>query len=199
MIQVTWGFAVENKGQTPSLIQQVHGAGVHEIAGGDAGTTPEGDAVYTAEPGREVYVFTADCLPVLLVKNRGQGPVAAVHAGWRGAKAGIVRKTIETMGEGGHWQAILGPCIRACCFEVKDDFLTAFETARGPIAEFVSTRSGKTYFDLVRFVVERELAGIDIVETNPSRCTVCSSPTLPSYRRNGNTLTRIRAWIKKNA
>ena len=53
----------------------------------------EGDALVTNQPGTLVMVRTADCVPVLLVDDQ-VGVVAAIHAGWRGAVAGIVPETI---------------------------------------------------------------------------------------------------------
>src|SRR5512147_2034035 len=54
------------------------------------------DALVTDQPGVMVAVRTADCVPVL-VHDPKQHVVAAVHAGWRGAVAGIVPKTIALM------------------------------------------------------------------------------------------------------
>lgn len=51
---------------------------------------PEADAVVTNVPGLAIGVLTADCAPVLLADPRAK-VVAAVHAGWRGAKAGVLQ------------------------------------------------------------------------------------------------------------
>ena len=54
------------------------------------------DALVTDQPGVTVAVRTADCVPVLVHDPRRR-VVAAIHAGWRGAVAGIVPKTITLM------------------------------------------------------------------------------------------------------
>src|SRR5271165_3497371 len=56
----------------------------------------EGDALLTREPGLIVSVRTADCFPILLADTATRA-VAAVHAGWRGTHAQILRKTILHM------------------------------------------------------------------------------------------------------
>src|SRR5262245_25539420 len=50
------------------------------------------DALVTNQPGVTVAVRTADCVPVLVHDSRRR-VVAAIHAGWRGAVAGVVSRT----------------------------------------------------------------------------------------------------------
>ena len=45
-------------------------------------------------PGTVAVVMVADCLPILLCSRDG-GEVAAVHAGWRGLQAGVVRTAVS--------------------------------------------------------------------------------------------------------
>ena len=73
---------------------QVHGTEVRivTVPGGATGF----DALITAEPEVFLAVSVADCTPVL-VYDTTTGAVAAIHAGWRGAAGGIVRKTLEQM------------------------------------------------------------------------------------------------------
>ena len=61
---------------------QVHGTTVTTTGDADHGKGPDADGQATAAPGKPVAVFTADCLPVVLV---AEGGVAALHAGWKGA------------------------------------------------------------------------------------------------------------------
>jgi polyphenol oxidase len=194
-MSVKFGFSVEKKGNHPNLIEQVHGTKIVELPQANLSAPLAADGAWTRQPGLEIYVFTADCLPVLLWER---DRISAVHAGWRGTKSGIVRNAVRELSRPRIAQAVLGPCIGPCCFEVKADFVGAFEAERGDIAHYLSQRESKTYFDLVNFVVTEDLdylepANIDLTHW---RCTVCSSPQLPSFRRNGNTDTRIRSWIR---
>lgn len=99
---------------------------------------PPGDALLTDEPGILLSVRTADCLPVLLVDPKRRA-VAAVHAGWRGALARIIEKTVGEMrrvfdSEPQSLLAVLGPSIRVCCYEVGQEVEEAFQ-GRFPHAE----------------------------------------------------------------
>jgi len=93
-------------------------------------TPPQGDALLTHEPGVLLSVRSADCLPVLLADVRRRA-VAAVHAGWRGALAGIIEKAVGEMvrifgSSPSDLVAAIGPSIRACCYEVGDEVVSAF-------------------------------------------------------------------------
>jgi YfiH family protein len=91
---------------------------------------PEGDALMTDQPGILLPVRVADCLPILLADPRRRA-VAAVHAGWRGTLARIVQKTVGVMRQvfgtdPQDLRAAVGPGIRACCYEVSEDVVSAF-------------------------------------------------------------------------
>jgi len=94
---------------------------------------PAGDGLITAEAGVLLTIRIADCLPVLLVDPR-QRVVAAVHAGWRGAQARVIEKAVGDMRQAFGSDprtllAALGPCIRACCYEVGEDVVEAFQAS----------------------------------------------------------------------
>lgn len=194
---ISYGFAVEKKGDHPNLVDQVHGTDIAQLKSLSDHRSIPADGVWTRLLGAEIYIFTADCTSILLQEP---GRVAAVHAGWRGAKAGIVKDAVEKLKHPDLARAVLGPSIGSCCFEVKSDLISSFNEERGSIDEFISVRNGKNYFDLVGFVVKKEMSGLPKgnIDLSQWRCTFCSSPQLPSYRRNGNTLTRIRAWIRRD-
>src|SRR5262249_36159447 len=58
---------------------------------------PDADGVATRARGVALGVVTADCVPVLMLA-RAAGVVAAVHAGWRGAAAGVLESAIALLG-----------------------------------------------------------------------------------------------------
>ena len=91
---------------------------------------PQGDALITDQPGVLLCVRAADCLPVLLADPRRRA-VAAIHAGWRGALAGIVEITVGEMirvfgSRPRDLVAAIAPSIRACCYQVGDEVVNAF-------------------------------------------------------------------------
>ncbi len=87
----------------------------------------EADALVTDKPGIAVAVFTADCAPILF-HDKAAGLVAATHAGWRGARYGIIESTINLMKEMGAKDIIasVGPCIHQRSYEVGAEFIVAF-------------------------------------------------------------------------
>ncbi|MGH9718389.1 MAG: peptidoglycan editing factor PgeF [Candidatus Acidiferrales bacterium] len=92
--------------------------------------TPQGDALFTREPGYLLAIQTADCIPILLADTRLHA-VAAIHAGWRGTLRRIAAKTLGRMQmEFGTRPedviAALGPGIGRCCYEVGDDVAREF-------------------------------------------------------------------------
>jgi len=203
--RVRYGFVVEAKAFTRPLIEQVHGADVVEVTGPAHRETllvhPEkADGVFTSEQDTELHVFSADCLPLLFFTNHDKGPVAAVHSGWRGALKGIPSATLQKFKSApGEVHVVFGPCILGCCFEVKDDFVHAFKDAGKLVDPYLEKSRGRMFFDLARYVREQELKDLpeDRVHMEENRCTYCTAPPLPSYRRNGGTDPRIRAWICK--
>lgn len=198
------GIHIEAKGVTKPLVEQVHG---NEIV--EAGTPkrarelllspPKADGLMTNAEGVEIFVFTADCVPLLFFTDRESGPVAAIHCGWRGAAAGIAEAAVERLRpKRGELHVVIGPSIRGCCYHVREDFVEAFRKSDRPVDDFVDRSTDRMRFDLPAFLVKTQLASLgDNVHTEWLRCTFCSQPQLPSFRRNKSADPRIRAWIKK--
>lgn len=148
--------------------RQVHGATV--ITARAPWPDPprtEADAVVTDRPGLAVAVLTADCAPVLLAEPVA-GVVGAVHAGWRGALAGVIEAAIEAMVALGarpqRLSAAIGPCIGQASYEVGPEYQDAFLADDPTNARFFAPLEGsdRLRFDLkdyVRLRLERAGAG----------------------------------------
>ena len=82
--------------------------------------------------GLAIGVLTADCAPILMA-DREAGVVAAVHAGWKGAQAGVIESAIEAMESLGarpeRLSAAIGPAISQAAYEVSPEFQAAFLSA----------------------------------------------------------------------
>lgn len=176
--------------------RQVHGARVLPAA---AGERPEADGLVTAAPGRLVGIVTADCVPVLLV-GRDVRVAAAVHAGWRGAAAGVLEAAVAEMtGSGaapGDIEAAIGPAVGGCCYEVGPEVRDAFEarTGRTTAVAFTASAGGKYHLDLRRAVaILLAAAGVgSTAELGP--CTACT-PAYCSYRRDGSGAGRQLSFV----
>jgi len=189
---------------------------------------PPGDALFTDQPGILLSVRTADCLPVLLVDPKRR-VVAAVHAGWRGALARIIEKAVGEMRRAFYSEppsllAILGPSIRACCYEVGQEVEEAFQgrftnadkffckpseasasQRKHPSLSFLNMRppghqafsNPSTHLDLVAVAREQlQAAGLapDHVAT-VDFCTACRTDLFYSYRQEGSGVGRMLAVI----
>jgi YfiH family protein len=153
------------------------------------GKAPQADAIVTATPGLAIGVLTADCAPVLFYDPEAR-VIAAAHAGWKGALAGIVEATVDAMQKLGARQqsiaAAIGPAISQRAYEVGHDFMQSFLAEDADAAPYfaVDEGSGEPHFDLAGYVSERlARAGIGDV-TDLGLCTYCDETRLFSYRRS---------------
>lgn len=106
---------------------QVHGREVLVVEGVDPTQLIEADAVLCTAPGVAVAVRVADCVPILVASTAGHG-VIAIHAGWRGTAADIVRVGVAALrtalgAPDEPLRAAIGPSIRSCCYEVGDEVI----------------------------------------------------------------------------
>ncbi len=113
----------------------------------------ETDALITSEHGVCIGVMSADCVPVLIYDRRN-GAIAAVHAGWRGTVARIVEKTLHRMHtrygtRGEDIIAGIGPSVSRQSYEVGADVVDAVEAAFRPGHGLLThTTPGKALLDL---------------------------------------------------
>ena len=148
------------------------------------------DAMITDLPGIALIVRSADCVPVLIY-DPVRKVVAAVHAGWGGIAAGIIKKTIQKLevnfnSKTGDMVFGLGPAIHACCYAVKDDVI-------GKVGEqYVRTQGGKKYIDLIK-AAEDQILKMNVRAKNIEILPQCSACTkeLYSYRRDGKRAGRL--------
>ncbi|MCY7399183.1 MAG: polyphenol oxidase family protein, partial [Sphingomonas bacterium] len=120
---------------------------------------PHADAIVTATRGLVLGIVTADCAPVLLADVEA-GVIAAAHAGWRGAVAGVTDQAIAAMLTLGarvdRITAAVGPCIARASYEVDHAFaerLLADDPGNEP---FLSDGPrGQPHFDLEAYVAAR--------------------------------------------
>ncbi len=154
-------------------LQQVHGPIVITVdQPWAAGAEPRGDAMVTRQPGIALGIITADCAPVLLADAEA-GVIGAVHAGWRGAVAGVLEATVAAMAALGadpaRIAAAVGPCIRQPSYEIGADLRDAVLAERANAAQFFAdgTKPGHWQFDLAGYCVMR-LAGLSRVDLVPA-------------------------------
>ena len=149
------------------------------------------DALTTNLKGVLLGVKTADCVPVIIGDARS-GACAAVHAGWRGTLAEIVKRALARMSEEfgtapADVRAALGPAALGCCYEVGAEVVEPF---RAKFADadslFKQTRDRHALVDLHE-ANRRQLVEAGVV---PERihalplCTMCRPDLFFSYRQD---------------
>jgi polyphenol oxidase len=110
-------------------LTQIHGTTVATVDHPwPDGSGPRADAMVTNRSGLALGIITADCTPILL-HDPAAGIIAAAHAGWRGAVAGVLEETIAAMQQLGATipaiHAAIGPCISQPSYEVSADLRDA--------------------------------------------------------------------------
>jgi YfiH family protein len=175
---------------------------VHQVHGGDVMRAPcpsgaKADALVCDDPSKLIAVRVADCVPILLSSNDGK-IVAAIHSGWRGVIAGVVRNAIEAMRiPPADILAAIGPCIGFDAFEVGGEVLDAFTQTFGDNAPIKRRDDGKGYVDLRRAVeVQLQQAGIPLQQIDTTdRCTHRDADEFFSHRRDRGITGRMAAMI----
>lgn len=167
-------------------VHQVHSADAVLITTPPA-LRPRADAMVTATPGIALAVLTADCQPVLFADPQA-GVIGAAHAGWRGARDGVLEATIDAMealgAERRNIAAVVGPCISQNAYEVGQEFFETF-TDDDPDSRrfFVNGAGDRLLFNLPAYGLHRlRGAGIGHAEWT-QHCTYAEPQRFFSYRR----------------
>ncbi len=162
-----------------------------------------------------IAIRTADCVPIILCDSHNK-IAAAVHAGWRGTIAkqnnfpknsvpGIAANAVRIMTNYGadkdKIQVAIGAAIHSCCFEVKDDFLTAVRASVGNHTDdfIISQSTDSSFFydlpSLNAWLLTE--AGINPNNINIAPfCTSCDTKNFYSFRKekvlNGTMIAAIQ-------
>jgi YfiH family protein len=119
----------------------------------------EGDGLITDVPNQILGILTADCVPVLIYCPTLKR-IAALHAGWRGALAGIVPQTLRQFKkDGSDLKALyisLGPCIHQASYEVDASFRDYFlQTDPSALTFFKESPRFHFLFDLPGYIIRQ--------------------------------------------
>ena len=179
------GFAIESLVVT----KHVHGNRVWTV--GDAlPDPPEFDGMVSAEPGKVLGAFAADCIPLVFADAEAR-ICGAAHAGWRGTVGRVAANVVQSMVVAGATVesicVALGPSIGPCCFEVgaevANEFRESFPGAQGLIVQ----GPAKEHVDL-RVATRAQLEDVGVLAKNiddTPPCTQCHPDRFFSYRRDG--------------
>lgn len=166
-----------------SQLDEVHGTDVVVVDSPGAYDFAVGDAMVTSCRGAVLSVWVGDCAPVVLVADGGA--IGAAHAGWRGARDGVLQRAVDALRAEpagvGDVRAFLGPCIHPCCYEFGGDDLDSLVARFG---ERIRSRTswGTGALDMRRLVAAA-LEEVGVSLTDLSSCTGCDASQWFSHRR----------------
>lgn len=174
------------------LSHQVHGTVVQWHEG-----LPEGwlvldglDGHATVERGTLLTITVADCIPIYLTVPH-KGAIALIHAGWRGAAAGVLARGIELLTWRGFAKAgeIVMHCgigICGACYEVGSEVSDRFGLA---------PQVAPVRLDLRAVLVRQALElGVEQVTVSPW-CSAHDRGRFFSHRASGGRDGRMVAYL----
>lgn len=180
-------------------LKQVHSDRIL-VYNGEGINEQEGDAIVTDKKNVIVGVFTADCVPIILV-DEVKKVCAAIHSGWRGTYDSITLKTVNKMKNEFNCnpkniKAYIGAHIRKCCYEVSEELKKKFLEKKNNIKE--SDLFNEKNLNLQECIVD-DLKTSGIEEVNISAlnlCTYCSEKIkLHSYRKSNGDYGRMFTFV----
>lgn len=158
------------------------------------------DAVITNVPQICIGVSTADCIPIIIYDDVHHA-AAAIHAGWRGTVARIVKKAVAALqaaygSQPTELQAWIGPGISLKNFEVGQEVYDQFAEA-GFQMECIAMKYEKWHIDLPMCNrMQLEEAGVPLQSIRQMAvCTYDQTDDYFSARRLGINSGRIYTGV----
>ncbi len=185
------------------LAKQTHTDHIRIVTQEDAGKglcresdIQDTDGLITNLTGIPLLVFSADCVPILLL-DPVKRVIAAVHAGWRGTVKGIAAKAVTMMTEkfGSNPKDILagiGPSIGPCCCTFDQEDAHVFNP------EFLTPQANSKVLVDLWAMNRAQLLCVGVPDTNidvSEVCTVCHADRYYSYRTHKDRTGRQGAVI----
>lgn len=188
----TLGFETKNV----VMSHQVHSNFVRRADAGEglfAPDRPNADGLVSDRENLALFVFSADCVPILLA-DTATGAVAAVHAGWRGTALGILGEAVRRMAEEygtnpADIVAAIGPHISQDRFETGGEVYDAMRAHFGEKTDEHTIKRGEKFFPDLGLLNREELirAGVCLENIDlDTHCTMCEPEYFWSHRRTGD-------------
>ncbi|MSP06894.1 MAG: peptidoglycan editing factor PgeF [Candidatus Fonsibacter sp.] len=147
------------------------------------------DGIITSYPKFSFGILTADCIPILVADKKNK-TIAAIHSGWKGANSGIIenliRKFKQKKSKISNLIVAIGPCISQKSYEVKEDFVKKIKTKNSDYESYFINNNKKIYFNL-RLFVNNKFLKLKIPKKNIdhiNKDTFSDHKNFFSYRRS---------------
>jgi YfiH family protein len=185
------------KNENLVIPNQLHGGDVEVINCKNFRKEIFTDALITNQINIALAVLTADCLPIFLYDTINKA-IGIVHAGWHSTKQEIVKNCISRMQKEfatrpHNLKVALGPGIRECCYQVKENLL-------GYFPKHIFQRDNYFFLNLLKANLE-QLSSLGVEKGNiidSGICSSCRNNEFFSYRREGGSCGRTISVIMLN-
>src|SRR6185437_3999177 len=151
--------------------------------------SPHADGMVTNKPGIILGTVSADCPVIFFVDNKSH-VIGTAHAGWRGAKNGIIQSVINAMlslnADIKNINAVIGPSIAQCSYEIDGSFYQNFIAEDNLNCGYFKPANKENYFlfDLRGYIYNKlKLAGVNSIDSIPND-TYLEDDKFFSYRRS---------------
>ncbi|GAA0069464.1 peptidoglycan editing factor PgeF [Clostridium sardiniense] len=159
----------------------------------------EGDGIITNKRNIAIGVFTADCVPVIIV-NEVDGVIGAVHSGWKGTFNSITKKALQRMVDlysvnHKNTKIYIGAHIRKCCYEVSEELKEKFIKEKNIKEDILFDGRNLS----LKECIIKDLIDSGILEENIydfDACTYCEDKVkLHSYRKSNGSYGRLFSFV----
>ena len=197
---------IDKKAKNIFLLHQVHSSKFVYISDKYKDKKkPIADAVITNQKNLPIAVLTADCCPILIYDKKMK-IVAAIHAGWKGAYKGIIKKVVKFLIKKGcklkDITAAIGPCIAVKNYEVKKDFIKLFIKKDQKNQIFFKKIKNKNFFNLNKYIYSQlktlQVKNIDMINKDTFNAKNNFFSARRSISRNENDYGRNISIIMIN-
>ncbi|MGG7077404.1 peptidoglycan editing factor PgeF [Clostridium sardiniense] len=159
----------------------------------------EGDGIITNKRNIAIGVFTADCVPVIIV-NEVDGVIGAVHSGWKGTFNSITKKALQKMVDlysvnHKNTKIYIGAHIRKCCYEVSEELKEKFIKEKSIKEDILFDGRNLS----LKECIIKDSIDSGILEENIydfDACTYCEDKIkLHSYRKSNGSYGRLFSFV----
>ena len=141
----------------------------------------------------KLVIQTADCVPIFITDLKKKN-VGLVHSGWKGTANSIIISAISIfINEGSDIKDIsvyLGPCIKKCCYEIKDDVSKFFDN------KFIIKKNKMQFLDLESKIFD-DVLKIGLTEKKLFKSNICTfeNKNFCSFRRDNKNSGRMYSYL----
>ncbi|MDQ0460887.1 YfiH family protein [Clostridium sardiniense] len=159
----------------------------------------EGDGIITNKRNIAIGVFTADCVPVIIV-NEVDGVIGAVHSGWKGTFNSITKKALQRMVDlysvnHKNTKIYIGAHIRKCCYEVSEELKEKFIKEKNIKEDILFDGRNLSLKEcIIKDVIDSGILEENIYDFDS--CTYCEDKVkLHSYRKSNGSYGRLFSFV----